>query len=312
VFNKVKSPVKKNIGGPGQPEMQGFQSVNANNMVDLFTGDFSYNIPLLDVGGYPLGMSYRSGATMDQEASWVGLGWNINPGSIMRNVRGLPDDFDGTETIKREYNVKKNWTAGLSAGFTPELFGLEIPKINLNAGAFYNSYNGIGFELGASATFNLGKKLIAGIKTPDKPDQKADTSMTTKFSPSLSFSINSQNGLSGSASFLSRFGKNDHTTKGEASIGLNYNSRGGLQSLQINGSGLKDKTMNRILGTMAPISFAKETYTPTITMPVSNFGFSLTLKGGVELFGFHPLADIKGYYSQQFIGLWLYELPERQ
>ena len=30
-------------------------------MVDLFTGDFSYNIPLLDVGGYPVNLFYRSG-----------------------------------------------------------------------------------------------------------------------------------------------------------------------------------------------------------------------------------------------------------
>ena len=39
------------FGGPTQPEMQAFSSVNASNMVDLFSGDFSYNIPLLDVGG---------------------------------------------------------------------------------------------------------------------------------------------------------------------------------------------------------------------------------------------------------------------
>src|SRR4051812_512450 len=39
------------IGGPTQPESQSFTSVNSNNMVDLFSGDFSYNIPLLDVGG---------------------------------------------------------------------------------------------------------------------------------------------------------------------------------------------------------------------------------------------------------------------
>ncbi|MBL7729082.1 MAG: hypothetical protein JNM68_15405, partial [Dinghuibacter sp.] len=45
--------------GPGQPEMQAFKAVGANDMVDLFTGDFSYNIPLLDVGGYPVNLSYN-------------------------------------------------------------------------------------------------------------------------------------------------------------------------------------------------------------------------------------------------------------
>src|SRR5258708_526926 len=88
-------------GGPTQPEMQAFQSVNANNMVDLFSGDFSYNIPLMDVGGYPVNISYRSGISMDQEASWVGLGWNVNPGTITRNMRGLPDDFNGNDSIKK-------------------------------------------------------------------------------------------------------------------------------------------------------------------------------------------------------------------
>jgi hypothetical protein len=37
------SPARKFTTGPTQPEMQSFQSVNANNMVDLFSGDFSYN-----------------------------------------------------------------------------------------------------------------------------------------------------------------------------------------------------------------------------------------------------------------------------
>ncbi|HEX6431136.1 MAG TPA: hypothetical protein VF008_25775, partial [Niastella sp.] len=49
---------KKDIGGPSQPEMSKFKSVNSDNLVNLFTGDFSYNIPLLDVGGYPINIFY--------------------------------------------------------------------------------------------------------------------------------------------------------------------------------------------------------------------------------------------------------------
>jgi hypothetical protein len=52
---------KTDIGGPGQPEMSSFQSVNGGNMVDMFTGDFSYNIPLMDVGGYPVNIHYTGG-----------------------------------------------------------------------------------------------------------------------------------------------------------------------------------------------------------------------------------------------------------
>lgn len=75
-------------------------------MVDPFTGDFNYNIPLMDVGGYPVNLSYHSGITPDQEASWTGLGWNINPGVINRNMRGLPDDFSG-DNVTKDYNIKR-------------------------------------------------------------------------------------------------------------------------------------------------------------------------------------------------------------
>src|SRR5690606_1762774 len=78
-------------GGPGQPEMSSFRSASTDNLVNLFTGDFSYNIPLFDLGGYPVNIFYSAGITMDQEATWVGLGWNLNPGTISRNMRGLPD-----------------------------------------------------------------------------------------------------------------------------------------------------------------------------------------------------------------------------
>ena len=37
-----------------QPELVGFEQANTSEMVDLFTGDFKYNIPLMDVDGSPL------------------------------------------------------------------------------------------------------------------------------------------------------------------------------------------------------------------------------------------------------------------
>src|SRR5690348_18478036 len=62
--------------GPDAPESKGFQPAGINDMVDLFSGDFHYNLPLLDVGGYPLNLAYNSGQGMDEEASWVGFGWS--------------------------------------------------------------------------------------------------------------------------------------------------------------------------------------------------------------------------------------------
>src|SRR5947209_11735453 len=41
-------------GGPSQPEFSRFTPVSTTEMVDPFTGNFTYNLPLLDVDGYPV------------------------------------------------------------------------------------------------------------------------------------------------------------------------------------------------------------------------------------------------------------------
>ncbi len=96
-----------NIGGPISPEASSFKAVGSNNLVNLANGSFSYSIPLLDVGGYPVNLFYASGIGIEQEASWVGLGWNINPGTVSRNMRGVPDDFNGTDLLIQTQNVSK-------------------------------------------------------------------------------------------------------------------------------------------------------------------------------------------------------------
>ena len=80
--------------------------------VSLFTGTPSISIPLftIETGAYsfPISLSYHaSGIKVSQEASWVGLGWNLNVGgSISRSVRGRDDFvggyFDQNVTIPKE------------------------------------------------------------------------------------------------------------------------------------------------------------------------------------------------------------------
>jgi hypothetical protein len=199
---QIKENRKTAGPGPGQPEMQTFQSVNTSNMVDLFTGDFSYNIPLLDVGGYPVNIHYTGGVSMDQEASWVGLGWNINPGTISRNMRGIPDDFDGEDSIVRTQHVKPNKTAGVTVGGDVELTGLPL-HVGASLGIFKNNYNGWGIESGINAAINSSDKSSGAL------------------SGGLSLSNNSQTGLTISPSISVNLGQQEQDLHGKSTLSTN-------------------------------------------------------------------------------------------
>lgn len=149
--------------GPTQPEFTSFEPVSTNNMVDLFTGDFTYNIPVLTVPGpngssYPISLSYHSGTTMEQEASWVGYGWTLNAGAITRNKRGFPDDWDGKQVkYHNKTRASHTVTVGIGTG-DPELFGTSI-SLNLNASKRFNNYTGQGYSVG----IDVG--LLDGVTT---------------------------------------------------------------------------------------------------------------------------------------------------
>src|SRR6202012_7109 len=211
-------PSSPAIGGPNQPESQSFQSVNNSNMVDLFSGDFSYNIPLLDVGGYPINIAYRSGITMDQEASWVGLGWNINPGTISRNLRGIPDDFDGTDSIVKTTAIRDNKTTGGTLGGDLEIDGFPL-SFGSQAGMFYNTYKGWGAEYGVNASISAGSKS-SGFLTGG-----------------LSVTNNTQDGLTITPTLSAKTGEDESNSKGgvcgDLSISAPYNTRTGVAGLQL-------------------------------------------------------------------------------
>jgi hypothetical protein len=305
-------PSKTNGPGPGQPEMQSFKSVGASNMVDMFSGDFSYNLPLLDVGGYPVGIHYNSGITMDQEASWVGLGWNINPGVINRSVRGLPDDFNGTDAITKVQNVKTNKTTGGAYSRSFELFGKKLDlkslKINLGvkAGIFYNNYKGWGVEYGVSPSMS--------------------TSLFSKGSltAGLSISNNSQTGLDVSPSFGVGISTKQTVNMGlNATVSSNYNSRTGISGLQMGLSGSASRSVvvdqkkdaegniiskeTGIAGQnssypVSSISFVKPSFSPTISMPYTNesYNFSLAI-GTYGKLKEKSYGTISGYTSKNYI-----------
>lgn len=286
-------------GGPSQPEVQSFEPIGTSEMVDLSTGSFTYNIPLLDVGGYPINLAYNAGTSMDQEASCVGFGWNINPGVVNRNMRGLPDDFDG-EDMKKEQSMRPNRTYGGNVGADWEIFGTDKIKLGLQAGIFYNNYRGIGLEFGINPSLMASKNVKDG--------------MNANLGLNLNLNINSQSGATASAaiqpsvSFVEKGeeAKRAHRDYG-LSGGLSYNSRQGLMAatmgvnMKFGGtepSTGKQKTKSIEVGA-STFSFARPTYLPSANFPVLNTSF--TLRGAIEavLFGSDPGINISGYFSSQ-------------
>lgn len=145
--------------GPAAPEFSSFEPVTTTNMVNEFSGDFSYNIPVLNIpgasgGGYALSLSYHAGESVESEASWVGYGWTLNPGAINRSKKGYADDTKNTRTYYND--VPANWTVSTGASIgNLEAFSFNVP-LSANASIRYNNYRGFGYTAGAGLSFRQG------------------------------------------------------------------------------------------------------------------------------------------------------------
>lgn len=293
--------------GPTQPEAESFTPVDAGNLVSPFTGDFSYNVPLIDIGGYPINLAYQSGVTMEQEATWAGLGWNVNVGSITRQMRGVPDEFWGDE-ITKELNMKDNFTVGANVGISFEAFGVDpdVARANINLGVdiSYNNYKG----------FNLGTSVAPSIGT------KKGAAFGTNFSLGVSSSLDGMN-ISPNLSFSkSMADANNTNVKAGVGIGLNMNSRTGLSNLTLSHSIQFDNNLCKthfipntfvaVSGSMGgssgshtlfggSIGFAGTSYTPQIDFPFETGAFTGTFKIGAAAWGGDFDLKVGGYGSLQ-------------
>jgi hypothetical protein len=285
--------------GPSQPEFNSFTPIGTSDMVNLSNGNFNYNIPIMDVGGYPLNLAYDSGVTMDQEASWVGLGWNMSVGQISRNVRGIPDDFKGDKIIY-ENNMKDNVTIGANFGVFAAAFGGNEGdgegqgglSVTGGFGVKYNNYNGLGFSLTNGLSYQVSENLSVGM------NMTASASEGTTVEPSVSLN-SKRNGVT----------QQDDVLTG--SLGVSMNSRQGITGMTISAqrkvSGEKHKKITGESKGWASyssggyISFADASFTPSkrVGMVSSNYTFSMNLEG--ELWGFEPGTKFKGYRTSQGI-----------
>ncbi|HVD96806.1 MAG TPA: hypothetical protein VNB90_01295 [Cytophagaceae bacterium] len=153
--------------GPTAPEATSFEPVDTTDMVNLLTGDLTYNLPLLEIpspeGSYAMSLSYHAGIRPDEESSWVGLGWTLNAGAINRNVDGTPDDVNyGTVTQTRYTDLG-----------SAQLQYVDIMGLKNASGTIYTAHN---FE----GNGGLGSLALVEGNSPDQTFSSSDASRGTE------------------------------------------------------------------------------------------------------------------------------------
>ncbi|WP_341836432.1 hypothetical protein WJU16_00840 [Chitinophaga pollutisoli] len=276
--------------GPAQPEMTQFQPAGMSDMVDLFTGDFKYNIPLIDVGGYPLNLTYAQGIGMEDEASWVGLGWNLNVGAINRQLRGIPDDHDGDRVVSR-HHMKPKVTIGGRVMGRVEAIGNEVLKVggSLTAGIFYDNYTGYGAEAGygGNAGVSLTGRNASGLTAGLNYGANSNTSGGVSTTRGASLSLNNQT-------------SKNLTSSASLSLTQGYNTREGIKSLTLGASyGLSNKAvynggMNREIGS-ATWNFNTPVFYPDGEIAYKSKSHTFSIDVGFMAFGIQTAAGSSGY-----------------
>src|SRR5690606_23786125 len=99
------------------------------------------------VEGFPINLSYHAGITSDIDASWVGLGWYLNPGAINRSVNNTPDD----------------WKSGIGINFNSYYNEVDYYSVTVDVGI------GEVASIGAGLNWGGGKSLSGSINASVGP-----------------------------------------------------------------------------------------------------------------------------------------------
>ncbi|RJQ28680.1 hypothetical protein C4565_03390 [Candidatus Parcubacteria bacterium] len=248
-------------------------AMTLDGLVDHFTGDFQYTVPLLELpgpqGSFPFSISYRSGILTEQEASWVGLGWSLEPGRISRGMRGIPDDLAGEE-VKQLFHQRPARTIGAAGSVGAELWGLDSRLLSVGASLgldlFFDTYSGYGLALQLSPKANV--KLANNLGG----------------SLGMAANLNTQQGTTVNANLALNLGLKNLNP----SFGAAYNSRTGLESAYWGYYGVP---------LFAPSYLA--------TQLRSQYGArnDFAIKVGAELWGIYPEGELKGYFGETRYGM---------
>ncbi|GAA3647309.1 hypothetical protein GCM10022397_35330 [Flavivirga jejuensis] len=258
---------KTNAQGPNAPEAASFEPVDATDMVNLVTGDLSYVLPLLNVpspeGGYPITLSYHAGIAMGQEASWVGLGWSINPGAINRSVNGYPDDWEVGKVRNLVYN---------NIGTATSYYGsIGVGINNNNNVGLYGSYTEAkGFGGTNQYSFDIGGYFSSLKNTYSLGTNGVGYSHDV-------FEAAGKGGVLSKASIGANYNWNNGAISGsfkgnKSSIGINFNSTG--YSVSILGKNIGGNNGGNTLGAVTNVDKISFQISGQFKMINFSFGYS--------------------------------------
>ena len=122
--------------------------------VSLYTGTANINIPIYEIKAnglaVPVSLSYHpSGIRLDEESSWVGLGWVLNAGGVItRSVAGVNDDdpswgYLNTPGIpSRLMEYARPITGGDATTLTNYLLNATLNHTDPESDIYYFNFNG--------------------------------------------------------------------------------------------------------------------------------------------------------------------------
>lgn len=263
--------------GPTAPEATSFEPIDTTDMVNPLTGDFTYNMPLLEVpgpeGGYPLSLSYHAGILPNEEASWVGLGWTLNPGAITRNVNGFADDFNDVNQVARQY-----W-----AGGSRSTFGLSVGlPVGVSFGLSFSQDTYQGFGVGASIGFGValgGKESPFGIGFQIGTDGYGGSYAGVGLSVSTHQAEKSSLGLTGTIGISTNF----ETVGTYAGAGVSYSDKDSKTHVSLIGASISSGSSKASLTVGGGSSSVHNANAGKIQTESSGFGFTIPLPGGFSV-----------------------------
>ncbi|MBK9982651.1 MAG: hypothetical protein IPP15_09525 [Saprospiraceae bacterium] len=175
----ILSDIVTNLFGQNLPISQA-----ANSMVDLVTGDFKYSVPIMTIPGpngeqVPIVFHYSSGIRMDEQASWIGLGWDYDPGEISHHIRGVSDDWDGKKitTITTDISpatqlsglppikIDDEYYYGPLYFKNDNNYSRQESRMDINT-SFFGMQKGVGFSFPDYDSYNVSAPGFGGTITP--------------------------------------------------------------------------------------------------------------------------------------------------